>query len=128
MDPNDQPAPPVWAPGLSSPPDAQPTPAPSGGPGVRGVRRGLVSLAIVAGLLGVGGVAAVYAASPDPSASSAPSTTAPSTTPAQPRTGTGKAPCDGDGGGSSGGSSNGSNGSSGTNPTPTTAPAATPQV
>ena len=127
MDTNDQPAPPVWAPGPASPPAPEPTPASLGGPGARGVRRGLVSLAIVAGLLGVGGVAAVYAASPDPS--SAPSTTAPSTTPAQPRTGTGKAPCDGDGhGGSSGGSTDGSNGSSGTNPTPTTAPAPTSNV
>ena len=57
---------------------------------VTGVRRGLLTAALAVGLLGVGGVAAVMAASPDPSASSAPNatqqpsnggTTAPSTRP-----------------------------------------------
>jgi hypothetical protein len=93
---------------------------------VTGVRRGLVTAALAVGLLGVGGVAAVMAASPDPSASSAPNattqpsdnggTTAPSTRPGR-GSGHSGANCPDKGGnsGNSGNSGSGSSGSSGSN-------------
>jgi hypothetical protein len=56
----------------------QPAQAPPAPRAVTGIRRGLVTAILAAGLLGVGGAAAVMAASPDPSA--APNaTTRPST-------------------------------------------------
>jgi len=45
------------------------------------VRRTVATLVLAVGLLIVGGVSAVWAASPDPSAATTPSTTTPSTTP-----------------------------------------------
>jgi hypothetical protein len=85
---------------------------------VTGVRRGLLTAVLAVGLLGVGGVAVVMAASPDPSASPAPNattqpsgnggTTAPSTRPGH---GSG-ADCPNMGGNSGSGSSNNSGGSS----------------
>ena len=93
---------------------------------VTGVRRGLLTAVLAVGLLGVGGVAAVMAASPDPSASSAPNattqpsgnagTTAPSTRRGQ-HSGVNCPNMGGSSGsGSSGSSSNGSsNGVSGSN-------------
>jgi hypothetical protein len=57
---------------------AQAPPAPPALRAVTGIRRGIVTAVLAAGLLGVGGAAAVLAASPDPSA--APNaTTQPST-------------------------------------------------
>ena len=98
MDWHDQPA--------ESPPDTR---------AVTGVRRGLLTAILAVGLLGIGGVAAVMAASPDPGASSAPNatqqpsgsggTTAPSTRPGHMR---GNCP---NMGGSSGSGSSGSSGS-----------------
>jgi hypothetical protein len=85
---------------------------------VTGVRRGILTAVLAVGLLGVGGVAAVMAASPDPSASSAPNattqpsgnggTTAPSTRPGH---GSG-ANCPNMGGNSGGNSGSNSSGSS----------------
>jgi hypothetical protein len=53
----------------------QPAQAPPADRKVTGVRRGLLTAILAVGLLGVGGVAAVMAASPDPSSSSAPNAT-----------------------------------------------------
>jgi len=87
---------------------------------VTGVRRGLLTAILAVGLLGVGGVAAVMAASPDPSASSAPNATqqpsgnggtaAPSTRPGG--SGHMAGNCPNMGGKSGSGSSNSSGGSS----------------
>jgi hypothetical protein len=101
---------------------AQPPPAttPPVDRKVGALRRGLLTAVLAAGLLGVGGVAAVMAASPDPSASSAPNatqqpsgnggTTAPSTKPG----GRAGHNCP-NMGGNTGGSTGGSSGSSGSN-------------
>src|SRR4051812_6100309 len=53
----------------------QPAESPPPARAVTGIRRGLLTAALAVGLLGVGGVAAVMAASPDPNASSAPNAT-----------------------------------------------------
>jgi amino acid transporter len=89
-----------------------------------GVRRGLLTAVLAVGLLGVGGVAAVMAASPDPSASSAPNattqpsgnggTTAPSARPGH-GSGVNCPNMGGNSGSSSGSSSDSSNGVSGSN-------------
>jgi len=97
----------------------QPTESPPAARAVTGVRRGLVTAVLAVGLLGVGGVAVVMAASPDPSASPAPNattqpsgnggTTAPSTRPGR---GSGHSGADCPNmGGSSGSGSSGSSGS-----------------
>src|SRR3954466_15296153 len=99
-----------------------PTEAPPADRKVTGIRRGMLTAVLAIGLLGVGGVAAVMAASPDPSASSAPNattqpsgnggTTAPSTRPGH-RAGGGDCPnMGGNSGGTSGGDSSGNSGSS----------------
>ncbi len=97
----------------------QPTESPPAARAVTGVRRGVLTAVLAVGLLGVGGVAAVMAASPDPSASPAPNattqpsgngwTTAPSTRPGH---GSG-ANCPNMGGNSGSGSGSGSNSGSG---------------
>src|SRR3954447_25173048 len=110
MDWYDQPAHPPAEP-------AQPAPDRS----VSGVRRGILTAVLAVGLLGVGGVAAVMAASPDPSASPAPNATAqPSqnggtTNPSTRRARAGDDCPNGGGttGGSGGGSGSGSSGSPG---------------
>ena len=56
----------------------QPTVTTATGAGLGGIRRGLITGVLAAGLLVAGGVAAVNAASPDPSASAAPGATQPS--------------------------------------------------
>jgi hypothetical protein len=56
-----------------APAPAGPTPGPEPSPRPRALRRTMATLLLAAGLLGVGGVSAAWAASPDPSAS----TTAP---------------------------------------------------
>jgi hypothetical protein len=101
----------------------QPTESPPAARALTGVRRGLLTAVLAVGLLGVGGVAAVMAASPDPSASSAPNattqpsgnggTTAPST---RPGGGSGhmSGNCPNMGGNSGSGSSGSGSGSSGT--------------
>ena len=99
--------------------DDQPVQPPPAARVVTGVRRGLVTAVLAVGLLGVGGVAVVMAASPDPSASPAPNattqpsgnggTTAPSTRPGR---GSGHSGADCPNmGGSSGSGSSGSSGS-----------------
>jgi hypothetical protein len=96
----------------------QPAQSPPADRNVSGIRRGLLTAVLAVGLLGVGGVAAVMAASPDPSATPTPNattqppdnggTTAPSTRPGR---GSGHdCPNMGD---KSGGSTDGSSGSSG---------------
>ena len=100
----------------------QPTPAPAIDRKVTGVRRGILTAVLAVGLLGVGGVAAVMAASPDPSASSAPNatqqpsgnggTTAPSTRPGGGQSGHNCPNMGGNTGGSGSGSGSGSNGGS----------------
>ena len=94
---------------------------------VTGVRRGLLTAILAVGLLGVGGVAAVWAASPDPGASSAPNatqqpsgsggTTAPSTRP-----GRGSGHMSGNCPNMGGNSGSGSSGSSGSSSSPSSAP------
>lgn len=100
----------------------QPAESPPAARAVTGVRRGLLTAVLAVGLLGVGGVAAVMAASPDPSASSAPNatqqpsgnggTTAPSTRPGHMA---GNCP-------NMGGSSGSGSGSSGSSSNPSTTP------
>jgi hypothetical protein len=88
---------------------------------VSGVRRGILTAVLAVGLLGVGGVAAVMAASPDPGTTAAPNATtqpAPNGGTANPSTSPGRAGhgCPNGGGstgGSSGSSGSGSSGSSG---------------
>jgi hypothetical protein len=96
-----------------------------------GLRRAILTAGIAGALLVTGGVAVVFAASPDPSAG-APATTAPSnggstapnggtTAPSQSRQGHGGQPCPDGGNGSSG---SGGSGSQSGQPAPdTTAPA-----
>ncbi|HEY0442732.1 MAG TPA: hypothetical protein VGC90_00765 [Candidatus Limnocylindrales bacterium] len=108
MDWDDQPTEP------NAPVTGQPTVTPTGR-GLGGIRRGLITGVLSAGLL-IAGVAAVNAASPDPSASAAPGASQPSgggTAPSvRPRGGAGHL-CPG--GGSGGGAAPGSGS---TNPTP----------
>jgi hypothetical protein len=98
----------------------QPAQSPPAARAVSGVRRGLLTAVLAVGLLGVGGVAVVMAASPDPSASPAPNaTTQPSgnggTTAPSTRPGHSGANCPNMGGNSGSGSDSGSgNSSSGT--------------
>jgi hypothetical protein len=104
----------------------QPAESPPPTRAVTGVRRGLLTAALAVGLLGVGGVAAVMAASPDPGASSAPNatqqpsgnggTTAPSTRPGR-GSGHMAGNCP-----NMGGSSGSGNGSSGGSSSPSTTP------
>jgi len=99
----------------------QPAQSPPAARAVTGVRRGLLTAVLAVGLLGVGGVAAVMAASPDPSASPAPDattqpsgnggTTAPSTRPGR-GSGHSGADCPNMGGNSGSGSGNSSSGTS----------------
>src|SRR3954468_18729669 len=88
-----------------------------------GIRRGVITAVLSAGLLIAGGVAVVNAASPDPSASTSPNATQPSTNgsggtapSAQPRAGNGGAghncPQDGSGGTNGSGTDNSGSGSS----------------
>lgn len=103
-------------------PAAEPAPAGTSVPATVGpsLRRMVMTAGLAGLLLVAGGVAAVSAASPDPS--SAPSTTAPSTTPpsGQPGgTGHSSANCPNMGGSNDG--SGGSNGSSGQSAAPTPA-------
>ena len=97
-------------------------PASNHGP-IDGLRRGLITAALAVGLLIVGGGAAVLAASPDPSASTAPGASTPAAgTPGATQGRHGNCPAKGSG-------SNG--GSGGTSPAPTTVPssdASSPQV
>ena len=97
------------------------------------LRRALLTAGIAGALLVTGGVAVVFAASPDPSATSAPSVTTPdsgggstapnggTTAPSQGRQGHGGQPCPDDGNGSSG--SGGSGDQSGQSAPDTSAPA-----
>ncbi|MFL5680915.1 MAG: hypothetical protein ACJ77B_09980 [Chloroflexota bacterium] len=86
-----------------------------------GIRRGLITAVLSAGLLIAGGVAVVNAASPDPSASTSPNATQPSTNgsggtapSAQPRGGGAghNCPQDGSGGTNGSGTDNSGSGSS----------------
>jgi len=97
----------------------------------QGLRRAILTAGIAGALLVTGGVAVVFAASPDPSAG-APSTTAPSndgssapnggtTAPSQGRQGHGGQPCPDGGNGSNGATGSGSG--SGQQAPDTTAPA-----
>jgi hypothetical protein len=107
-----------------------PTPAPIRRPD--GVRRALLTAGIAGALLVTGGVAVVFAASPEPSGSPAPSATTgdPSnggtTAPSQGRQGHAGQPCpDGNGDGSGDSSGSGGSGGQSTQPSPSTATPAT---
>jgi hypothetical protein len=108
-----------WYDQPAHPPAEPPQPAPERS--VSRVRRGILTAVLAVGLLGVGGVAAVMAASPDPSASPAPNATAqpsPNGGTTNPSTRPGRAGHDcpnggGTTGGSGGSSGSGSSGSSG---------------
>ena len=118
-------------------PPAPAHPAPTSFRRRDGLRRTLLTAGIAGALLVTGGVAAVFAATPDPSATPAPSATTDqsgggSTAPGRDRQGRDGQPCpdkggaNGDGSGGSGGSS-GSDGSGGESaqPSPSTATPAT---
>jgi hypothetical protein len=120
--------------------DDQPVVAPATAPALNanpqsgvqpnGLRRAVLTAGMAAALLVTGGVAIVFAASPEPSASAAPgATTAPNsggtTAPSGgTRQGHNGQPCPNDGGSGSGGSS-GSGGGSTAQPTPSTTNPAT---
>ncbi len=98
-----------------------------------GLKRAILTAGIAGALLVTGGVAVVFAASPDPSATPAPSATTPSsggstapnggtTTPSQGRQGHGGQPCPDDGNGSNG---SGGSGSQSSQPSPATSAPAT---
>ena len=121
----------------SATPPAPTNPAPTTFRRPDGLRRTILTAGIAGALLVTGGVAAAFAATPDPSTSPAPSATTDqpgggTTAPQRDRQGRNGEPCpdkggaNGDGDGGSGGSS-GSDGSGGqsTQPSPSTATPAT---
>ena len=112
-------------------PPAPAAPTASHGRRPEGLKRAILTAGITGALLATGGVAVVFAASPDPSATPAPSATTPgsssggstapdggTTAPSQGRQGHGSQPCPDGGNGSNG---SGGSGSQSGQPAPSTA-------